>query len=266
MSPLCPCQKDRIKWEPILLLRVCKVLKCMDHLVIQGSVWLLPVGGCKPCCSQTSFSKVWAEKSRKFVGQSSWAPFFGQELVHVLLPHHSCWQWLPGVVFLQPLGSKEEQESQRGKKTKFLLLWTMLLLMFDSRARDVVTFYIRQQLNQLVWQIHWFINMWAKLAADVLYYCTDQICASNVLPLCLVLVSCFWDLVILNRTAIWVSTLYSVELAFPKFNEHIICRKYYLPLCSKFVVISTVCIKQWSTCPWFFRTGCTEGIKYLILI
>lgn len=76
---LCPCQKDRIKWKPTLLLRMSRILKYTDHLVIQGSVWPLPVGGCEPCYSQTSFSKVWAEESRNFVGQSFWAPFFEQE-------------------------------------------------------------------------------------------------------------------------------------------------------------------------------------------
>lgn len=78
------CQKDRIKWEPALLLRMHRVLECTDHLVIQGSMWPPPVGGGEPCSSETAFSKVWAVESGKFVGQSSWAPCSGQELVHIL--------------------------------------------------------------------------------------------------------------------------------------------------------------------------------------
>lgn len=53
MSPLCPCQKDRIKWEPSLLMRMRRVLKCTDHLVIQGSsdlflleMWALLITDC----------------------------------------------------------------------------------------------------------------------------------------------------------------------------------------------------------------------------
>ena len=37
-----------------------------------------------------------------------------------------CWHWQAGVVFLQPLLSKEEHEPRKGKKSKFLLLWTVL--------------------------------------------------------------------------------------------------------------------------------------------
>lgn len=43
-------------------------------------------------------------------------------------------------------------------------------------------------------------------------------------------------------------TLHSVDLAFPKSNEHVICRRYLLLLLSKFAVVSSVCIKQQSNC------------------
>lgn len=111
-SPLCPCQNDRIKWEPYLL------LKCTVHLVIQRSMWPLPVGGVNPA----NHRLLSARSELKRVG-SLWAKalellFLGRIwcmcYLHVLLPCHSCWQWQPGMVFLQPLWNKEEQESQRG--------------------------------------------------------------------------------------------------------------------------------------------------------
>lgn len=63
--------------------------------------------------------------------------------LHVLLPHCGCWQWQPGLVFLQLLWRKEEQESQRGKKSKFLLLWTVLLQSVLILKEECLLLYLR---------------------------------------------------------------------------------------------------------------------------
>lgn len=68
MSPFCPCRGARrigsSQWEPALLLRV---QKGINHLMIQGSVWPLPVWGWGSCSSQTACRKVWAERGGKVV-------------------------------------------------------------------------------------------------------------------------------------------------------------------------------------------------------
>lgn len=77
MSPLCPCQKDRIKWEPYLLLRVCRVLKCTDHLVIQGAcglflleVWTLLI---TDCLQQGLSWRGWEVCGPKLLSSLFWA-------------------------------------------------------------------------------------------------------------------------------------------------------------------------------------------------
>lgn len=132
-SPFCPHRGARRigsgQWEPTLLLRMCRVQKC--HLMVQGSMWPLPIWARGPCSSQAAGSKVWAEGEWEGCGPKllrfpvlcrSWCMLS----LCVLLPHHGCWHWQPGVVFLQPLLSKEEHETRKGKKSKFLLLWAVL--------------------------------------------------------------------------------------------------------------------------------------------
>lgn len=70
------------QWKPTLLMRLCRVQKCINHLMIQGSMWPLIIWGWGPCLPQTTCRKVWAA-----VSGSCWAPEpprAVQELAHAV--------------------------------------------------------------------------------------------------------------------------------------------------------------------------------------
>lgn len=146
MSPFCPHKGARrigsSQWEPTFLLRMCRVQKCINHLMIQGSVWPLPIWGWE-AYPQTACSKVWAEGD---VGQSPWASLCCTG-AGACCPCMCCCLTKARTArtnFPAALGKSRRTWAQKDKKSRFCCYGQCYhIVPFWSLKKNVSSFYLR---------------------------------------------------------------------------------------------------------------------------